>query len=428
MPRSSKIFRLFISSTFSDLKHERTALQQHVFPVIEELCQKYGAKFQAIDLRWGVSQEAQLDHKTLDICLRELRRCQELSPRPNFLVLLGNRYGWRPVPAKLEKKEFEEISHFFEQKCVDEHAFMHEWYKEDLNSVPVSYYLQPRTGKYIDTETWAPVEQKLRALFDEIIEVLPMDERRKARYNLSATDHEIREGAFKQDRAEEHVFAFFRDFTNVCDKEKTAEFFDLHDDGSVNERAVRQITSLRTELQEYLPAKNIHHYSLDWAGGEIDSEYLSAFCRDVLASLIPVVERECKEIEDTEFVIKETEIHHQFAISRSKNFIGREQLFHSILEDFRTGKQAPIVVEGASGSGKSAFVAELYKRIKRDFPQANVMARFIGASAFGMNSIELHQSVLAQLLPSQQEEILGASQLDHLLLKRNEAFQQASND
>jgi WD40 repeat protein len=29
------------------------------------------------------------------ICHEELRRCQRLSPRPNFVTLVGDRYGWR---------------------------------------------------------------------------------------------------------------------------------------------------------------------------------------------------------------------------------------------------------------------------------------------------------------------------------------------
>ncbi len=60
MPRSSKMFRVFISSTFSDLEAERNALQEHVFPKLREFCMEYGCRFQAIDLRWGVSEEAQI--------------------------------------------------------------------------------------------------------------------------------------------------------------------------------------------------------------------------------------------------------------------------------------------------------------------------------------------------------------------------------
>src|ERR1039457_1524975 len=98
MPASSRTIRLFVSSTFSDLKAERDALQREVFPRLRQLCLSRGLRFQAIDLRWGISEEAGRDNRTMRICLRELRRCQQDRPKPNFLILLGDRYGWRPLP------------------------------------------------------------------------------------------------------------------------------------------------------------------------------------------------------------------------------------------------------------------------------------------------------------------------------------------
>ena len=88
----NRIFRLFISSTFSDFIAEREALQKNFFPRLEKFCAERGARFQAIDLRWGITEEAQREHYTMPICLEEVRRCQQLSPRPNFAVLLGDRY------------------------------------------------------------------------------------------------------------------------------------------------------------------------------------------------------------------------------------------------------------------------------------------------------------------------------------------------
>jgi Domain of unknown function (DUF4062) len=55
MSQASKTFRIFVSSTFGDLKEERNALQRRVFPKLRELCLQHGCRFQAIDLRWGVS-------------------------------------------------------------------------------------------------------------------------------------------------------------------------------------------------------------------------------------------------------------------------------------------------------------------------------------------------------------------------------------
>jgi hypothetical protein len=39
---SQKTFRVFVSSTFSDLKAERNALQERVFPELQKLWSKIG--------------------------------------------------------------------------------------------------------------------------------------------------------------------------------------------------------------------------------------------------------------------------------------------------------------------------------------------------------------------------------------------------
>src|SRR5215212_6666133 len=91
------------------MKEERKALHDKVFVKLEKLCSQYGARFQAIDLRWGISEEASQDQRTVEICLEEIKRCQQITPRPNFIVLLGNRYGWRPLPNRIEKEEFDKI-------------------------------------------------------------------------------------------------------------------------------------------------------------------------------------------------------------------------------------------------------------------------------------------------------------------------------
>ena len=101
MALSSRTFRIFVSSTFRDLKGGRNALQKYVFPRLRDLATGYGYRFQAIDLRWGVSEEAALDQQTMKVCLGEIVRCQKVNPKPNFIILLGDRFGWRSLPYSI---------------------------------------------------------------------------------------------------------------------------------------------------------------------------------------------------------------------------------------------------------------------------------------------------------------------------------------
>jgi hypothetical protein len=134
MPIATRTFRVFVSSTFEDLKEERDALQREVFPKLRKLCEQRSARFQAIDFRWGVRDEAALDQKTVELCLREIERCQRTGIKPNFIVLLGQRYGWKPLPARIESLEFEAVL----DKIIAPEAqtLALSWYRRDDNAMP----------------------------------------------------------------------------------------------------------------------------------------------------------------------------------------------------------------------------------------------------------------------------------------------------
>lgn len=90
---------------------ERTLLQSRIVPDVKEYCLSKGWQFECIDLRWGVSQEAQESKKTIEICLNEIRHCRLISPKPNFLILLGQRYGWVPDASYIPKTEYDDMLH-----------------------------------------------------------------------------------------------------------------------------------------------------------------------------------------------------------------------------------------------------------------------------------------------------------------------------
>jgi hypothetical protein len=58
----------------------RLGQQVYVFPRLQEYCQQHGCRFQAIDLRWGVSEKAAADQCTMRICRAEIARRQAVSP------------------------------------------------------------------------------------------------------------------------------------------------------------------------------------------------------------------------------------------------------------------------------------------------------------------------------------------------------------
>ena len=58
MIQTSRTFRTFVSSTFRGMVAESDALQKTAFRNLRKLCEEHSGHFQAIDLRWGVSEDA----------------------------------------------------------------------------------------------------------------------------------------------------------------------------------------------------------------------------------------------------------------------------------------------------------------------------------------------------------------------------------
>jgi nephrocystin-3 len=101
-PSQDRQIRVFISSTFLDMKAERDHLLRFIFPKLRRLCEERAVTWDVVDLRWGVTDEETAEGQVLPICLEEIRRC-----RPYFIGLLGERYGWVPdsIPEELIREE-----------------------------------------------------------------------------------------------------------------------------------------------------------------------------------------------------------------------------------------------------------------------------------------------------------------------------------
>lgn len=99
---ADRIIRVFVSSTFRDMKAERDHLVKFVFPQLRRLCEERGVGWGEVDLRWGITDEQAAEGAVLPICLEEINRC-----RPYFICMLGERYGWVPdaVPDELVEQQ-----------------------------------------------------------------------------------------------------------------------------------------------------------------------------------------------------------------------------------------------------------------------------------------------------------------------------------
>jgi len=98
---SDGVVRVFVSSTFRDMRRERDVMMGSVFPQVRRWCEKRGVIWREIDLRWGITMEEANRGEALRLCLEEVRTCF-----PFFIALLGERYGYieNELPAGLEER------------------------------------------------------------------------------------------------------------------------------------------------------------------------------------------------------------------------------------------------------------------------------------------------------------------------------------
>lgn len=227
-PLGSKIVRIFTSSTFTDTTLERNALMEKVYPALKSnLREKYGLEFQVVDMRWGVRDEATDDHMTTMLCMQEIDNCQRLSIGPNFVVFLGQKYGYRPLPTHIDAAEFSMIRECTKNERV-ELELLDTWYKRDDNTVPPVFILQPissiltnfnnkrqRRLMEADQATWWETFGKLQRIMRKAAQVLfiakKLDREQMHNYFMSVTEREISRGILKAKNVEDHCLAYIRE-------------------------------------------------------------------------------------------------------------------------------------------------------------------------------------------------------------------------
>jgi len=398
--QNTKTFRLFISSTFNDFRREREVLQTKVFPHVKEYCSKKGYTFQPIDLRWGINEEAQLDQKTLKLCLDEVRSCKSY-PYPNFLLMLGDRYGWIPLPYTVASQEFEEILDYVD---ADEKKLLLEWYREDFNQLPASYILKERSGEYADFSKWGEVENAIRSIFQKTVKHTSLNEAQQRKYFLSATEAEIEEGiipyinptAHQQKLLEnnpklekvdtEHIFGFFRDMEV---ESKSSDKF-MGDD-------TQKAQGLKQRVKNELINENIlQSHTIQRDEESLEEQYLIEFEQKIVSFLESKVDGQIAKEQDFTSLEVELQAQAYFAKQKRHNFMGQKELLGTIASYIKGDGEQALIVYGASGRGKSSLMSEAIKQAETDSSR-KILYRFVGATPHSGSSREILTSFFDEL-------------------------------
>ena len=333
----NKTFRLFISSTFSDFLTERTVLNNEILAAAEALCTARGYHFQLIDLRWGVNTESALNQQTISICLDEVRRCRTLSPRPNFLILSGERYGWIPLPPRMERRRFEMLLNAAE---ADGAALLRRWYEADENAPDGEWYLKSRRGEFVNDERWAAEETALRRTMQEAGRRCGWSAEELATLDTSATEQEILAGFLGDHDGSDNVIAVLRRGYPQQDADPT--------------RAIALQERIASAMEADGNSRCV--LRLDW-----DEGYEERFRRQVTDLLLANIEDEICRLEQEARTRQE-----DYTVAAEGIFSGRSQEMAQ-LEQYVCGKtDAPMFLWGDSGSGKTTLLRQFASRLGND--------------------------------------------------------------
>jgi len=396
------VFRLFISSTFSDFSREREVLQEHVFPEIDRYCQSMGYSFQPIDLRWGVNEEAQLDQKTLELCLNEVKACKHY-PHPNFLIMSGNRYGWIPLPYLIEQPEFKVILDAV-AKDADQ-QLLHEWYLLDLNQLPASYVLKERYAPYDDCENWNVVEDNLRCILQDCAIRLGLSPVAREKYFLSATEQEVKEGIFHYSDHTRHQQQLLKTRPLLLDSEKRYVFSFLREienqgvyaDSCFVDKEQREVERFKQRIRSTLEQQNVIELGTRLIEeNRFDEAYLAGFAKRVADFLKQSIDQQVQELSASTLLETEHDRQRLHLKNKLHLFSGRERDLSLIAGYLESDDNRPLIIHGRSGLGKSSLMARAIadSQSKRD---RKTIYRFIGVSPESSNTKGLWDSILNEL-------------------------------
>ncbi|XP_052261935.1 uncharacterized protein LOC127865910 isoform X2 [Dreissena polymorpha] len=442
LPKS--MVRIFLSSTFSDFRAERNTLAREVYPYLRDYCTARDLDFQVVDMRWGVTEDSQNDHSVEKLCLLEVDNCQKSSLGPNFIVLSGDRYGFRPIPVELDVKQFEVLRFEATKLDLKDRALLDEWYKLDENAVPSIYLLQPIRSKFTfyadfspgcsevrkrDTEEWNKTYEALQGVLRkaalEVFKQNKISSQQKEQFFISVTECEIQDGILNASDVNSHCLVYKRQFNGVDDKAladaQASRFMEIKttDKGPAIDGEVQ---TLRTDLFEKkikskLKDSNIHTYTLAWTPQGVSPEqstqhkdYLARFCKDFIKDCTHLIDIAWQEVSQIPIKLSnyysdyvETIHHLSFCNMKCESFAGQEEVLDKarayILNDFI---KTPLIIHAESGVGKTSIMAMIMKSIPKWLKDKSHtrLIRFLGTSPNTLNIFDVLFSVLGQVSDS----------------------------
>uniref|UniRef100_A0A3B3BH83 NACHT and WD repeat domain containing 1 n=1 Tax=Oryzias melastigma TaxID=30732 RepID=A0A3B3BH83_ORYME len=318
---------------------------------------------QVVDLHWGIRNDPFGDHKACEISLQEIQMCKRLSAGPNFIALLGNRYGHRALPRLIPEKQFE----VYLSKLSNTPGGikqLQQWFRKDTNALPPTYVLQPIT-----------------AYFPYYCDLRPESEQQ---HNRDVDSWRLTE-------------------TQLLQLLRSA-FMDATANGLLDPEAQKLLTELKSQLSA-TSQNSLNLHCVELSRGTIDpkrkehAQYLDILCQQFVSQMKARIEvavssrrtgrwkklwGSAEEDEDKlPLVLEEAKQHSIMSAELCKGLHGREGILGKIcLAMWESGQKrhSPLVVHGAAGMGKTALLCKVVQEVQRVLEARVVLViRFLAA-------------------------------------------------
>ncbi|XP_048579889.1 NACHT domain- and WD repeat-containing protein 1 isoform X2 [Nematostella vectensis] len=403
--------RIFLSSTFTDTRLDRNALMEQVFEPLTHLCQEHGLAFEVVDLRWGVRQESVEDHCIVNICMDEIKRCQDISLNVAFIAILGDKYGWRPLPPSIHHHEFELLASLMGQS---ERELLSTWYVRDFNAVPSCYQLQAISSKFPvhskkkeevskAWQDWGQVENEMWKSLSSAADKASLKEEEKAKYYESVTHMEVERGVLRDPEAHVRCFVVDRRFDEInVQHEAAADYVNLQN-GEPDKRCKELMEELKCHLiPSCLGESSRMKFNLQWHSQGITpavhSSYINELCTKVRDLLQSQIEKVIQALGKSDPLKEEIIRHTIFCRERTHAFEGRADVLRAIFEYTKEPDTGSLcVVFGESGVGKTTVIAKAARELQERHSGWVVLFRFCGITPTCSTGRELTQSLCEQI-------------------------------
>ncbi|CAH1790955.1 unnamed protein product [Owenia fusiformis] len=439
IPRaSSKVIRVFTSSTFSDMIQERNKLMSDAYPKLKSYCRdKYGLEFQVVDMRWGVRDEAQDDHMTSGLCIKEIKNCQDISMGPHFVMLIGQKYGYRPFPPKIDAVEFETLLASLHTTEGTDTSLLEEWFVRDDNIVPPVYNLRPissiltnyhnmedSTLRQADRNKWWQVFDGLQSLLqqasDTCVKQGTIEPQQRDKYFISVTEDEVRNGLFQSPDPPSECICFIRDITDIeehLEHKRAQKFVDLDPSAvKLDFEAQNMLSEMRDhKINELMKSENIKTFKVKWSnsGGicpDEHKEYLEYLNQSYYEKMCALIDNNMSQSSDTitkDPLVVEVLQHLRSCKSRCEVFHGRGEIIEKVESYVKGTSDTLLIVHGYSGAGKTSILARSASFITSWLSEASpvTVLRFLGTTPQSSSVRQTLSSICRQISEVYERDI-----------------------